>query len=133
MKRDITQVGALMTRHIVTVAPSDTVGRARESLDVAFVRHLPVLDGGHIVGIVSDRDLLRASSRAQRIGELMTRNPQVVFADTPAREAVALMLQYRIHALPVVDGVGALVGMITETDLLFHMHRKLMAAEARDS
>lgn len=132
MNADITLVDALMTRHVITVASDDTVGAARESLDVAFVRHLPVVDDGHIVGIVSDRDLLRAASREQRIADVMTRDPQVVFADTPARDAVALMLQYRIHALPVVSGAGAVVGMITETDLLFHMHRTLMEADARE-
>ena len=54
---DSTPISAVMTRAVITVAPGDSVEAAAEHMATRWIRHLPVLDGGALVGMVSQRDL----------------------------------------------------------------------------
>ncbi len=96
------------------------------------VRHMPVVRGGTLVGVVSQRDLLRASlsnltefgSEQRRaflqvveIKRVMSSPPVVVDPDATPEEAALVMAEKKIGCLPVLDG-QVLVGMLTETDLL---------------
>lgn len=57
-------------------------------------------------------------TRSATVGELMSSNPIVVSADAPLAEAARLLEQHRVHGLPVVDALGALVGVVSQTDML---------------
>jgi acetoin utilization protein AcuB len=86
-------------------------------------RHLLVIDGERLVGILSDRDILRGLSatenwRDAQIAEYMTANPITVAADTPLSTVISQILTHRINCLPVVDSKGSLCGLLTSTDLL---------------
>jgi CBS domain-containing protein len=97
------------------------------------VRHIPVLEGERVVGVVTQRDLLAASlskalafdpqqrrtfMRSVDVGEVMSREVVTVAPGASLGEAAALLLARRIGCLPVVKPDGTLVGLVTETDLL---------------
>jgi len=102
-------------------------------MNLGRIRHMPVLEGGRLVGVVSQRDLLAASlskvmdvdagerrtfMRSIEVGVVMTRDPLTVAPETTLREAGRLVLKHRIGCLPVVDPEGRMQGLLTETDLL---------------
>jgi CBS domain-containing protein len=118
-------VGEVMTPDPQRVTAEVPVSSARAMMVAAGVRHLPVVDaGGHIMGVLSDRDLLPAPPGA-RVDEVMTRDPETVFADTLAFEAAAVMIQRRFGSLPVIDAERRVIGMLTETDLLIEAYHAL--------
>lgn len=121
-----------MRRSPVSVNRSDTLDHALRTLETWKIRHLPVVEGDRLVGIVSDRDLKKAApspfdretaeeflslTRAVTVKEVMSKEVATVSPYCPIEEAASLMSQKRIGALPVVQD-GRLVGIITETDVL---------------
>lgn len=123
----------LMTTKVITLRWKDTVETAQDRMEMAEVRHLPVLDGkGHLVGILSDRDIFRSRGLRQApwlVAEIMMRSVRTIAPEAPADEAVRRMLDLRIGCLPVVSG-GKLVGIVTETDILSLAHRMLLPPTA---
>ena len=122
----------LMTPAPISVSPSIPVDEARALMQQQRIRHLPVLENGQLVGIVSDRDIrLVLPSPATSlsvyeigylltrltVGEIMTYFPVTIGADRLVAEAVKRMLAYKIGALPVVEK-GKLIGILTRTNLL---------------
>jgi CBS domain-containing protein len=127
------RVEEVMQSEVVTLAASDRLDLADDVMRLGQVRHIPVLDDGRVVGIVTHRDLLAASlsktlsfDAGQRrtflhsvdVGEVMARDVVTVAADATLDEAATLLLGRRIGCLPVVKADGRLVGLVTETDLL---------------
>lgn len=119
---------------VVTIGPEDSIDEAIALLDANHFRHLPVVDKGRILGMVSDRDLLRAvgmlpsqqrvASRegparvgATRIKQVMSTPVTTIAADALADEGAALMLNKNIRALPLVYR-DRLAGIVTQTDFL---------------
>ena len=102
-------------------------------MTLGHVRHMPVVRAGRLVGVVSERDLLRASlselssafgSEQRRaflqvveIKRVMSSPPIVIDPDASVEEAALVMAERKIGCLPVVEG-GRLIGMLTETDVL---------------
>jgi CBS domain-containing protein len=128
--RDVEEV---MQREVVSLAVGDRLDLADDIMRLGRIRHMPVLDGDRVVGIVSSRDLLAASlsrtldfdSRQRRtfmrsvdVGEVMTRDVVTVATGTTLGEAAASMLRHRIGCLPVVDAEDRFIGLVTETDLI---------------
>jgi CBS domain-containing membrane protein len=129
-------VGALMRRHFVSVGPEETVLDADRIMRLARIRHLPVVEAGKLVGLLSHRDVLDASIarlekadaaervehlRGIRIADLMHREPYTADETTTLGEAARRMLRLKIGCLPVIraDRGGAeMIGLITESDLL---------------
>lgn len=115
-------VGDFMTRELVTVNESDDLALAENMLRLGGIRHLPVVREGRLVGLVTHRDLLRsAMSRDRRsttAGDIMTRELESVRPDTSLVRAARLMLEKKFGCLPVVEGSGRLVGIITESDFV---------------
>lgn len=122
----------LMTPAPISVSPSIPVDEARALMQQQRIRHLPVLENGQLVGIVSDRDIrLVLPSPATSlsvyeigylltrltVGEIMTYFPVTIGADRLVAEAVKRMLAYKIGALPVVEK-GKVIGILTRTNLL---------------
>jgi CBS domain-containing protein len=123
-------VAELMTPSPIHVRPGASVDQALSQMGEADVRHLPVVDAaGRLVGIVSDRDLLRVISKPGggqlKMQDVMTRDVLTVRPTTLAREASGLLLDHKIGGLPVIDDDGRLVGMVTETDFLRVAHQAL--------
>jgi CBS domain-containing protein len=114
----------LMTTNLLTLSAKDTIGHADAEMKLGDVRHIPVVDEkGHVVGIVSNRDVFRALGRTNRgkaipVWEIMKRDVLTVRPETPAHAAVGLMLEKKIGALPVISDGEQLVGIVTETDFL---------------
>jgi CBS domain-containing protein len=123
MNREVIKVEDLMSVALIVAHANDSVFRARQQMRYSDVRHLPVIDAEHhLIGIVSDRDLLRHRrvGRPLRIRDVMTRRMHTVMPEDPARAAAEIMLQHHIHSLPVIGADGRLVGLLTETDFLRH-------------
>ncbi len=123
----------LMTTKVITLRWKDTVETAQHQMEMAEVRHLPVLDGeGHLVGILSDRDIFRSRGLRQApwlVAAILLRNGHPLAPEAPAAQAVRRMLDLKIGCLPVVSG-GKLVGIVTETDILSLAHRMLQPPTA---
>jgi nucleotide-binding universal stress UspA family protein/CBS domain-containing protein len=113
------RVAERMERAPVTVRSDDTLDRARARMAEARVRHLPVVDGERIVGMLSDADLGPHVGQLERtrVHVAMTPRPITVSAAAGVEEAARLMLTHRVRALPVIDG-ARLVGVISSTDIL---------------
>ena len=122
----------LMTTSPITVSPETPVLDARQIMIDKRFRHVLIVEGTKLLGIVTDRDIrLNLPSPATSlsvweinyllarltVASVMTKSLVIVSPRQDTREAARLMLDHKIGALPVVDG-GQLVGIITETDLL---------------
>ncbi|MCC9595954.1 MULTISPECIES: CBS domain-containing protein [unclassified Rubrivivax] len=105
------------------VHPDDSVFAALELLAAHEIGALLVMDGGRLVGVVSERDYTRKvalqgrNSRETRVAEIMTRDVVRVPPAAPMHECMALMSEHRVRHLPVVDG-STVLGMISMRDLL---------------
>jgi acetoin utilization protein AcuB len=121
-----------MNKNVVTIDVNDSMLDALKILKERNIRHLPVVKEGKLVGIVTDRDLKKASpSEATtleahellyltakiKVGEIMTKNPITIPYDYTVEEAAEILLQHKISGLPVVDKGGKVVGTITQTDI----------------
>lgn len=108
---------------VFTCSTADGVADAARMLADHRIGALPVMDGGTVVGIFSERDLLYgvakegASALQKTVGEAMTSPPITVERDTGVMDALSLMTRRRIRHLPVVEG-GRMLGMISIGDLV---------------
>jgi CBS domain-containing protein len=120
----MTGVGELMTHDVLTVAPEDTLGEAAAKMTERGVGAAVVSDFGRMIGILSERDIMRAvadriHSSEARVREWMTADPITATADTSVEEAGRTMLEHGFRHLPVVDGERA-VGIVSIRDLAGH-------------
>lgn len=110
-----------MSQRLITIHPEASLAEARVLLEQHRIRHLPVVEAGRLVGILTDRDIRSAASTSSlervKAAEAMTRNVIPVDPETRVQEAAKLMLTHRIGAVPVLRG-GQVVGILTTTDLL---------------
>lgn len=111
------------TREIISGHKSDTVQSALDILAQHRIGAIPIVDEGRVVGIFSERDLVRllssyGSEALQRtLGEVMTQSPVTAERDTPIIAALSLMTQRRIRHLPILAD-GKLQGFISIGDLV---------------
>ncbi len=124
------KVEDFMTTAVITMRETDTIGRVDLEMHLAAVKHIPVVDAqSHVLGILSSHDVLRAYAHGLGkpipVAQFMSRRPLTVRPSTPAYEAVALMLEQKIGALPVVGDDEQLVGIVTATDFLAVAHHAL--------
>ena len=111
----------LMTANPKTIGPHTRVREAVDLLDRLDVRHLPVVDAeGALVGMLSDRDVrpLAFSSANEPVVSVMSSSVVAIEEEDDAEDAVDLMLENKIGAVPVIDGEGVLVGIISYVDVL---------------
>jgi acetoin utilization protein AcuB len=129
---------------LVTVTMDHTVGRARDIMKMKKIRHLLVMDGSELVGVITDRDVRsHLSSRIDtpiessedektletKIHKVMTRDLITVSPDTPIGEAASLLLKHKIGCLPVIDKDGSAVGIVTDADFLGYLARGIGVKE----
>lgn len=116
-------VADLMSREVVTTTADTPADEALELLRERKIRHLPVLDGEQLLGIVSDRDLRLMKGRGQLEGtpmrELCPAKTHCIAPKDRLSRAAQLLASHRIGALPVVEG-GALIGILSSTDVMTH-------------
>lgn len=134
-----------MTRDVVTASEEESLHTVALDMERGRLRHVPVVSGRRLVGLLSHRDILRyttsdletsslSRNQARRIGEetfvgsVMTTGVTTISPDGQVAEAVRLLRENRFGCLPVVDGDGVLVGIVTEHDLLGELARMLDAA-----
>jgi CBS domain-containing protein len=120
----------LMTTAVITMKETDTLSGADLEMKLAEIRHIPVVDEkNHLVGVVSDRDMLRSRARSSsaplRIADVRTRNVNTARPSMLAHEAARTMLEHRIGCLPVIGEGEQLIGIVTETDFLLVAKRAL--------
>jgi acetoin utilization protein AcuB len=124
----------IMTARIVTVEMDDRLEAVKEIFDTMKFHHLLVVDEhGKLSGVVSDRDLLKALSPYvgsaaetardlatlnKRVHQIMSRNPVTLPPDSEISQAVGLILEHRISCIPIVEGAGKPVGIVSWRDLL---------------
>jgi CBS domain-containing protein len=110
-------LGDVMARAVVSVAPEDTLGEAAQKMVDEGVGSAVVLDHGRLIGILTERDLLKAAagrvhSSEARVREWMTEEPITASSETGVEEAVKTMLEYGFRHLPVVEE-GRTVGVVS--------------------
>jgi CBS domain-containing protein len=115
------RLGDLMTRDVLAVAPEDTLGEAAQKMVERGVGSAVVMDYGRLIGILTERDLLRAvaartHSSEARVREWMTSEPITASMDTTAEEAARTMLDNGFRHLPVIQGDRA-VGIVSIRDV----------------
>ena len=131
--KDTRPVSAIMSGPPVTVTMDDSLENVRVLFENHGFRHLPVLEEGRCVGVLSDRDLLRELSpflgqtnersqdtwtRNKRVHQVMTRRVVSVRPETPIAEACAIMFAHRVHCLVVISDTDRVVGVISTGDIL---------------
>lgn len=122
-----TTVGAWMTRDVVKTSAEESLFTAVEQMAERRIRHVLILEGDEIIGIVSNRDIVRAvmlhpdrglDLHGTRIAEVMTRAPlRTTSPERSLAEVSEEMLAHRVNAIPVLEG-SHLVGIITSDDVL---------------
>ena len=110
------RVRDVMSAGLETAREEEPAADALERMRRLRIRHLVVTRGREVRGVVSDRDLLGIVDGS--VGDRMTEDAVCLAPDATVREAANLLRGRRIGSLPVIDGDGAVVGIVTTTDLL---------------
>jgi len=123
----------IMTRRVLCLLEEENLEHIAHGMKRFEFRHLPVIDEGKLVGIVSQRDLLEASVSALDpdfdlkdfnlkhnifVAEIMKSPVVSVRPDTPLLEAARLLLEHKVGCLPVTELDGTLVGIVTDFDFV---------------
>ena len=116
------QVSQIMTSNPDTARPQDTLQAVAAKMDSGDYGSVPVIDGGRLVGVVTDRDIaVRAVARGlgpdTEVGEVMTPDPVCVRLDSDVEDAAEIMQEEQIRRLFVTDDDDRLVGVIALADV----------------
>jgi CBS domain-containing protein len=125
-------VRGLMTQDPATLDRNETLDLPEKIMNLGRIRHMPVVEDGKVVGVLSQRDLFRSALivalgfgrkttsaliKTIRVKEVMSQNVIIIAPDASVKEAARVMIEKKIGCLPVVES-DKLVGLITETDIL---------------
>ena len=125
-------VGNWMTKDVINVDVNDSMQDAARLIRKHKIKRLPVMENGKLVGIVTDRDLKRASASDVttleihellfliseiKISDIMTKDPITIPLDYTIDEAAQILLEHKLSGAPVVDDEGQVAGVITQTDI----------------
>jgi CBS domain-containing protein len=117
----VATLGELMTREVLSAAPEDTLGETATKMVDRGVGSVVVSDFGRLIGILTERDMLRAMAdrthpSQARVREWMTQEPITATEDTEAADAARIMLDNNFRHLPVVEA-GRAVGIVSIRDV----------------
>jgi CBS domain-containing protein len=130
-------VTQIMMGSPVTLGPEDTLDLANDVISLGRIRHIPVVDAGRLVGLLSERDLMGAAAshvfglkqknksallKSVLIRDVMKKRVVTVAPETSIKDAAHLMADKKIGCVPVVSD-GAIVGLVTTTDILRYVER----------
>lgn len=129
-------VSTIMTKNIITLNSTDKLDTAERIFKKHNIRHIPVIEGEKIIGMLSLTDLLRISfvdsafseeSEVETIvynmftiSQVMAKNLKSVSQNTTIKEVAEILAEKEFHALPVVEN-DKLVGIVTTTDLIIYL------------
>lgn len=129
-------VSAIMTQNVQTVNLNDELSDVVDTLKKHKIRHIPVVDGKEVAGIISRTDINRltfgslfenqegadeAVLTMLSVSQVMTARPRLVSIDATIKDVAEIFAQEEFHALPVVDENSALVGIVTTTDIIKYL------------
>ena len=111
-------IADVMRPEFIEVAPEDTLGEVAERMNALNVGAVVVKDFGRLIGILTERDLLKAMAARvhtseARVRQWMTENPITASADTDVDEAARVMLENGFRHLPVLDENGQVAGVVS--------------------
>ena len=109
----------IMIRHPEIIHPDDTLAKAKEMMDVAGFRRLPVVKDGNVVGMLTERNLRAHAGylESTRVNAAMSSPVISVSPNSTVQDAARLMLVHKVGGLPVIDN-GKLVGIVTTIDMI---------------
>lgn len=122
----------LMTEKVYTLSPAEDLATLYDLMDFRRVRHVPILENGEVVGLVTSTELSRCALgqvenltlsagrdllRRQRVRDIMSSEPDTIEPDALLNEAAEILLDNKVGCLPVVEGLK-LVGILTEADFV---------------
>ena len=119
-----------MTHKVISVNQNDSLRLAYKTMVELEIRHLPVVNDGKLIGIVSDRDILKAGENNAggafiipdaSVETVMNEEIVTCNTSTPLAKVAWILLEEKISALPVTDSSQKIVGIITSTDLIKYM------------
>jgi CBS domain-containing protein len=134
MKQNVL-VSEIMSKDLIMVSPKQSLYDAEKLFNRHHIRHIPVVENGRLVGMISHTDLLRISYAELdesdelvvpviyemfTIPDIMTRVPVFVEADSTIKETAEILAKQSFHSVPVLDK-GILVGIVTTTDLINYL------------
>lgn len=117
------RIGEIMTLDPQTVRPGDTLQSAAQRMDDLNVGVLPVIEGDRLLGVLTDRDIvIRSTSAGQdprtaTVADAMTTDAHTLTEDHSVLDALHIMEERQLRRVPVVDGAGKLVGIVSLGDL----------------
>jgi len=126
-------VAQVMTKDVVTVTEDQDLRELDTAMRLLRFRHMPVVDGGKLVGIVSQRDVLRVTAssllpnahqqtrlleRRFHVRDVMTTGVRTVSPGSALVDVARIMQREKLGCLPVVDARNVLVGIVTESDFV---------------
>ena len=124
-------VDEIMTRKVITIKTGDTLYKAQELMVKNSIRHLPVVQGKELEGIITESDIRGAfitkgigsekitvlDPKQMKVSDYMTRDPQTVGPETNVEDAALLIYKNKIGSIPVIEN-NKLVGIISILDML---------------
>lgn len=131
-----TSVSRIMTENPATLRSDSSIDELRQQLEHGGLHHLPVVDAGHLVGIVSSADIIKlylldgaVAPRSITVAQIMEAKPVVIDSGSTMRQAAELLAGGGFHALPVVDADHMLVGIVTSSDLIIALLQNLSVGD----
>jgi CBS domain-containing protein len=114
----VSTLADVMRTEVIDVAPEDTLGEVAERMSAVNVGAVVVKDFGRLIGILTERDMLKAMAARvhtsdARVRQWMTEDPLTASAEMDVEEAARVMLEHNFRHLPVVDEAGAVVGLVS--------------------
>ena len=108
----------VMRAEVIEVAPEDTLGEVAERMSAVNVGAVVVKDYGRLIGILTERDMLKAMAARvhtseARVRQWMTEDPLTATAEMDVEEAAQVMLEHNFRPLPVLDDSGQVIGLVS--------------------
>lgn len=138
----VTSVNSIMTRNVFTVTLDDTLHRVDEIMRTENFTHVPVVEEGKLVGIITAQKLKELTllnvydfhdntygregyNRISDFQHIIDRNYHQVYPEDSIGKAVKTMVKYKVDCLPVVDWDGVITGILTSYDMLLFLNKKI--------
>ena len=118
-----------MTRDLITLGPENTLGEARDILISKHIHHIPIVEGRKLVGMITSWDMFKLGLSAEdfkgmKIKEVMTTKVATLDPEQHLGAVAEVLTNHLFHAVPIVNDLGELEGIVTSTDLIRYGHTK---------